>query len=67
MIHEVTTPQAFASLRERGETVAFPNRTFATMDHIVPTDSISRPFADPQAELMAATLKKHERLWCSIV
>ena len=61
MIHEVTTPQAFASLRERGETVAFPNRTFATMDHIVPTDSISRPFADPQAELMAATLEKNTK------
>ena len=37
----------------------FPNRTFATMDHIVPTDSIQRPFADPQAELMASTLEKN--------
>ncbi|MEC8678276.1 MAG: 3-isopropylmalate dehydratase large subunit [Candidatus Margulisiibacteriota bacterium] len=61
MIHEVTTPQAFASLRERGQKVAFPNRTFATMDHIVPTESISRPFADPQAELMAATLEKNTK------
>ena len=61
MIHEVTTPQAFASLRERGVEVAFPNRTFATMDHIVPTDSTARPFADPQAELMAATLEKNTK------
>ena len=59
LIHEVTTPQAFASLRERQQSVAFPNRTFATMDHIVPTDSIARPFADLQAELMAATLEKN--------
>ena len=29
------------------------------MDHIVPTDSVSRPFKDPQAELMAATLEKN--------
>ena len=61
MIHEVTTPQAFASLRERGQDLAFPHRTFATMDHIVPTDSASRPFADPQAELMAATLEKNTK------
>jgi 3-isopropylmalate/(R)-2-methylmalate dehydratase large subunit len=59
LIHEVTTPQAFASLRERDQRVQFPNRTFATMDHIVPTDSIQRPFADPQAELMASTLEKN--------
>ncbi|MGC6367267.1 MAG: 3-isopropylmalate dehydratase large subunit [Candidatus Marinamargulisbacteria bacterium] len=59
MVHEVTSPQAFASLRERNEVLAFPNRTFATMDHIVPTDSIQRPFADPQAELMAVTLEKN--------
>ena len=61
LIHEVTTPQAFASLRERKQRVQFPNRTFATMDHIVPTDSIHRPFADPQAELMASTLEKNTK------
>ena len=59
MIHEVTSPQAFASLKERNQRVRFPQRTFATMDHIVPTDSIVRPFADPQAELMASTLEKN--------
>ncbi len=59
MIHEVTSPQAFASLKERNQGVRFPQRTFATMDHIVPTDSIVRPFADPQAELMASTLEKN--------
>ena len=59
MVHEVTSPQAFASLRERQQPVLFTNRTMATMDHIVPTDSISRPFSDPQAELMAQTLEKN--------
>ena len=35
LIHEVTTPQAFAMLRERGLSPAFPNRIFGTMDHII--------------------------------
>ena len=39
LIHEVTSPQAFAMLRERGLSVPFPERTFATVDHIIPTDS----------------------------
>ena len=38
LIHEVTSPQAFGMLRERGLPVRFPNRTFATVDHIVPTN-----------------------------
>ena len=37
LVHEVTTPQAFDELRARGWTVARPDRTFATVDHIVPT------------------------------
>ncbi|RMG50932.1 MAG: 3-isopropylmalate dehydratase large subunit [Acidobacteria bacterium] len=56
LIHEVTSPQAFHMLRERGLKVRFPERTFATMDHIVPTDEQTRPFADPLAEQMAAAL-----------
>ena len=38
LIHEVTSPQAFALLRERGLTVRRPDRTLATMDHATPTD-----------------------------
>lgn len=38
LIHEVTTPQAFATLRERGLKVRRPDRTLATMDHATPTD-----------------------------
>jgi 3-isopropylmalate/(R)-2-methylmalate dehydratase large subunit len=37
LIHEVTSPQAFALLRERGLTVRRPERTLATMDHSTPT------------------------------
>ena len=37
LVHEVTSPQAFSMLRERGLGVAHPERTFATVDHIIPT------------------------------
>ncbi len=59
LIHEVTSPQAFAMLRERGSTVMFPDRTVATVDHIVPTEDQSRPFADPLAEAMMAELEQN--------
>ncbi len=39
LIHEVTSPQAFAVLRERGLKVRRPDKTFATMDHAIPTRS----------------------------
>ncbi|MEZ5285717.1 MAG: 3-isopropylmalate dehydratase large subunit [Vicinamibacterales bacterium] len=61
LIHEVTTPQAFAMLRERGLTPAFPERVFGTMDHIIPTSSLRRPAADPVAEEMMATLEANCR------
>ena len=59
LVHEVTSPQAFAMLRERDLTVAFPQRTVATVDHIVPTDNQARPFADTLAEEMISTLEKN--------
>jgi 3-isopropylmalate/(R)-2-methylmalate dehydratase large subunit len=59
LVHEVTSPQAFAALRERGSEVAFPSRTFATEDHIIPTDSQVHPYVDTQAELMSTTLKSN--------
>ncbi len=37
LVHEVTSPQAFNTLRERGLAVRRPDRTFATMDHAIPT------------------------------
>jgi len=57
LIHEVTSPQAFDMLRQHGWNVAFPERTFATVDHIVPTLSRRRPFLDVMAEEMTATLE----------
>lgn len=57
LVHEVTSPQAFAMLREQGLKVAFPERTFATADHIVPTDVRTRPFLDPQAEEMMRVIE----------
>ncbi|MFQ5657390.1 MAG: 3-isopropylmalate dehydratase large subunit [Candidatus Methylomirabilales bacterium] len=59
LVHEVTTPQAFQMLRESGLKVRFPERTFATIDHIVPTASQLRPFVDVLAEEMTVHLVKN--------
>jgi 3-isopropylmalate/(R)-2-methylmalate dehydratase large subunit len=56
LIHEVTSPQAFQMIREAGFKVRFPERTFATIDHIVPTASQLRPFNDVLAEDMTVHL-----------
>jgi 3-isopropylmalate/(R)-2-methylmalate dehydratase large subunit len=56
LIHEVTSPQAFAMLKELGLGVKYPDRTYATIDHIVPTQSQARPFADGLAEEMTQAL-----------
>src|SRR5262245_15436372 len=61
LVHEVTTPQAFDMMRQHGWRVAFPERTFATIDHIVPTRSQSRPFLDVVAEDMAVALERNCR------
>jgi 3-isopropylmalate/(R)-2-methylmalate dehydratase large subunit len=61
LIHEVTTPQAFDALRERGWKVARPDRTFATVDHIIPTRQRQRPFLDVMAEDMIASLERNCR------
>ncbi|MGH7767607.1 MAG: 3-isopropylmalate dehydratase large subunit [Candidatus Binatia bacterium] len=59
LIHEITTAPAFDMLREQGLDVAFPERTFATVDHIVPTDVRTRPFLDSQAEELTQVLEKN--------
>jgi len=61
LVHEVTSPQAFDALRARGWTVARPDRTFATVDHIVPTRERARPFLDVLAEDMIAALERNCR------
>ncbi|WP_016950334.1 3-isopropylmalate dehydratase large subunit [Anabaena sp. PCC 7108] len=58
LIHEVTSPQAFAMLKERDLKVLFPQRTIATVDHIVPTENQARPFVDSMAEEMIQALEK---------
>jgi 3-isopropylmalate/(R)-2-methylmalate dehydratase large subunit len=59
LIHEVTSPQAFGMLRERGLPVRIPERTFATVDHIVPTHSLAEPFEDPLADEMIRELRRN--------
>ncbi len=61
LIHEVTSPQAFAMLRERNLQVLFPERTVATVDHIVPTENQARPFVDTLAEEMMQALEKNTK------
>jgi 3-isopropylmalate/(R)-2-methylmalate dehydratase large subunit len=57
LIHEVTSPQAFGMLRDRDLDVAMPERTFATVDHIVPTHQRIEPFEDPLADEMIRELR----------
>src|SRR3569833_518763 len=59
LIHEATSPQAFAMLRERGMEVAFPELTVATADHVIPTDDLSRPFGDALGEAMLTRLERN--------
>ena len=55
-IHEVTSPQAFASLRERGIGVFRPAQVTASPDHNIPTHNQHLPIADPQSAAQVAAL-----------
>jgi 3-isopropylmalate/(R)-2-methylmalate dehydratase large subunit len=59
LIHEVTSPQAFGMMRDLGLKVLMPHRTFATVDHIVPTDQVAEPYRDPLAQAMMDDLRKN--------
>jgi len=59
LVHEVTSPQGFQMLRAAKLPVLFPERTFATVDHIVPTASRARPLADSLAEEMFGALEQN--------
>jgi len=61
LVHEVTSPQAFQMLRERGLKVMHPERTYATVDHIIPTDMRARPFLDDLAEQMMVAIETNVR------
>ena len=56
LIHEVTSPQAFAGLEEKGRKVRRPDRTFATMDHSISTRSLALDACGPQNALQLKTL-----------
>ncbi len=59
LVHEVTSPQAFDGLRRRGIRVRRADRTFATMDHSIPTHSRDLPIADEMAAKQVAQLEKN--------
>jgi 3-isopropylmalate/(R)-2-methylmalate dehydratase large subunit len=61
LVHEVTSPQAFDMLRLHGWTVRYPDRTIATVDHIVPTGDRARPFLDTMADEMLSALQRNCR------
>ncbi len=61
LVHEVTSPQAFAGLRASGRGVRRPDLTFATADHNVPTTNRTLPIADPIAATQIETLRQNCR------
>ena len=61
LVHEVTSPQAFSGLRERGLKVRRPDLTIATTDHSIPTTDRSLPILDPIAANQVAQLETNCR------
>jgi len=61
LLHEVTSPQAFAALRERGLRVRRPDRTVATIDHVMPTGDPRLGITDPQARDLVAQIERNCR------
>lgn len=61
LLHELTSPQAFAEIRRRGWNVAYPELSLATCDHVVPTDEHTRPLKQSVSEELVATLERNCR------
>ncbi len=59
LVHEVTSPQAFESLRLAGRKVRRPDLTLATVDHNVPTIDRDKPWTDPLSVQQVETLRKN--------
>ena len=59
LAHEVTSPQAFAGLRETGRKLRRPDRTIAVADHNIPTTDRSKGIEDPESRLQVETLEKN--------
>ncbi|HET7871060.1 MAG TPA: 3-isopropylmalate dehydratase large subunit [Terriglobales bacterium] len=61
LVHEVTSPQAFAGLRLAARKVRRPDLTFATLDHNIPTAGDRRVIADDLARAQVETLRRNCR------
>jgi len=61
LVHEVTSPQAFEGLRTCGRKVRAPQRTFATLDHNVPTVDQLKPIRDPDSALQVEMMRRNCR------
>ena len=61
LVHEVTSPQAFTGLREKGLKVRRPDRTVATIDHSVPTTPRSIPIMDVMAAKQIEQMRTNAR------
>jgi len=59
--HEVTSPQAFAGLRERGLRCFRPKQIFCMPDHNTPTHDQDKPIADPVSKKQVDTLSKNAK------
>lgn len=59
--HEVTSPQAFEGLRQRGLKVMRPERTYCSPDHNIPTMHQDQPIADPVSRNQVDTLTRNAR------
>ncbi|MDQ4075395.1 MAG: 3-isopropylmalate dehydratase large subunit [Chloroflexota bacterium] len=59
LVHEVTSPQAFQGLREKGLRVRYPERTVATVDHGVPTTPVELGIPDAMALRQISTMERN--------
>ena len=62
-IHEVTSPVAFLGLKSRGNSVLFPEKTFATADHNTPTINQHLPVEDPLSANQLKALEENSNEW----
>jgi len=62
-IHEVTSPVAFLGLKSRGNSVIYPERTFATADHNTPTINQHLPVEDPLSANQLKALEENAAAW----
>ena len=59
LIHEVTSPQAFAGLRTNNRKVRRPDLTMATVDHNIPTTDRSLPILDETSSIQIQTIENN--------